>query len=405
MFNNKIKLLALPLISLSAMVSTQSNASCDVNVFNNWNTGFIAQITLVNDSEQTMQDWNAQLSLENGFIQSYWGDGSAVGQNPVDVVNASWEQPVLVGQSKNLYIVAQTGNNSLVSDLELTSSFCPQEEETAFTLSKFDVKYFAENDGLQSGQGTDGFDPAITQTLIAQDVVDYMAIDYSYSNFHNIDSHEFYASWEGVINVADASLPIDMNIDVSWSNINVYLDGQLIESYFGHKKRIELNLSEGEHDIRLDYHNHWHTSGINVTFTQNENTTAEEVAELLTQFDAKNAKIVTVAGYESSDLYNEINITVNYTAQPVILFLSTYHSLNYVLDIADNANIQAVFVNSYAPTSSVSGIDSNKIFYSNDLEYAYNTDALEMQAADLAQLPVTQIQAIKKYSLNNVAVD
>jgi len=251
-----------------SFVSTHSMASCELNVLQELDYGMIAQVELTNDTDRAIEDWDALLFLNNGYIETIWGDGVHSGDNVVTISPTTWEGPVGVGESRVFYFTASTLDGTAISEPDIFSIFCPtQVPIETFIVSDFAVSYFHEDDGQLSGKGTDGFDPNITETLISQDVVDEIDIFYFYSDFENINAHNFFASWEGTISVVDNRNPIIMTAVSLASNVNVYINGDLIESFSSSAKTLSFDLPKGEHDIRIEFHNHSDAAVFSVNFT------------------------------------------------------------------------------------------------------------------------------------------
>ncbi len=120
-----------------------------------------------------------------------------------------------------------------------------------YILSPFKANYFSES----------------SSELIATDTVQDIAIEYSWDDFNGIDSQEFYATWDGSIEIVSISQIVSMAFSVSWSDVQLFVDGESIQAWSNSDKSFNLLLDQGVHTIRVVYHNNWHTTDFSVIFT------------------------------------------------------------------------------------------------------------------------------------------
>jgi len=73
-------------------------ASCTYSVDNEWNTGFVASITIKNDTSATINNWNLNWQYSSNRITSSWNT-NLTGTNPYSATNLSWNSSIAVGQS------------------------------------------------------------------------------------------------------------------------------------------------------------------------------------------------------------------------------------------------------------------------------------------------------------------
>lgn len=73
-------------------------ASCTYTIENEWNTGFVASITLKNDTAAAINNWSANWSYATNRITSSW-NANLSGSNPYTATNLSWNSSIPVGQS------------------------------------------------------------------------------------------------------------------------------------------------------------------------------------------------------------------------------------------------------------------------------------------------------------------
>lgn len=264
------KIIVYPLIVMLSLISVRSMASCEVNVLQEFDDGVIAQVEMINDTGIVIEDWSAQLVLLNGYVESIWGDGvySETGSGNVTISPASWEGPVGIEESRVFYFKASTLDGTAVVGPFVSSNICALPVPVkGFTVSDFTASYYHEDDGQILGQGTDGFDPNITETLITQEIVDEIHIDHISSDFLNINAYNLFVSWEGTISVFDDTNPVTVNISKLFGNANVFIDGELNEIHlYALSDTLTLTLPKGEHDIKIDFHSHFDLPFFSVDF-------------------------------------------------------------------------------------------------------------------------------------------
>lgn len=226
-----------------------------------------------------------------------------------------------------------------------------------FEIGPFNAYYYQENDGTTPGQGSDGSDPNIASELIAEELTPYPSINYSWNNLYGIDSYNFYGVWEGNIVVHDSIAVIQANFSLSWSDAKFYLDDELIHGWKNRNKDITLMLSKGTHHVRIEHHNHWHTTTFNVSFTnypQFDLSYAATLDDIVNLRDSSaDTKVVSINAYESGDIYNETTLVLPEHDGSIVLFLSSYRAINWLIENPHNTNIAGILFNSYEPGSNV----------------------------------------------------
>ena len=262
------------------------------------------------------------------------------------------------------------GGSSDNSDPEVQSPTQPEIVAT-FELGSFTAQYYFEDDGTFPGSGNDGSDPDIIPVLVSQETTDRIAINYAFDDLDGINANNFYGVWEGSIEVLEAST-IDINFDYSNSDLDFNIDGAVSQEWINGNKTLRVTVNEGSHSIQAKFHNHWQVASLNVTFTQHTIiATSSEAASALAPKIAGNTKILYVGASESSDFFNELTIELPDYSGNILLFVSSYQSLNIIIDNPFATTISAVVVNSYNPISSVTGHDA-PVYHVKDLDYGYS---------------------------------
>ena len=272
----------------------------------------------------------------------------------------------------------------------------------AFVIKPFTAKYYFEDDGTQAGQGTDGNDTSIIPVLKHTETVKKPSINYSWAYEFDIDSYNFYATWEGEIEVNEVT-NIDASFDVSWSNVEFYVDGVLISKWANSNKVIPLALEVGIHSVRVEYHNHWHTTGFNVSFTNHEKT---DVSQDISAKISPTSQINYITAYETNSatsIYNEVEITLPLSDRPQVLFLSSYAAINWVIKNPYNTPIEGVIVSSFAPTSSIEGVEDAFILEATNLNW--RTENMDKGVADILSMTGKNVDYMyDAYGIGNIEI-
>ncbi|WP_062064259.1 endo-1,4-beta-xylanase [Cellvibrio sp. OA-2007] len=81
-----------------AVLSHSAFAVCTYTVESEWNTGFVASITIKNDTAAPINNWSVNWGYANNRITGTWNANFA-GSNPYTASNVSWNGNIPVGQS------------------------------------------------------------------------------------------------------------------------------------------------------------------------------------------------------------------------------------------------------------------------------------------------------------------
>ena len=223
-------------------------------------------------------------------------------------------------------------------------------------------------------------------TFVASETVKRPTINYSWSDFHGIDANNFRAIWSGRLEVTNTPQTINMNFDVSWSDVSLSIDGSPVNTWSNSNMILPYQFSVGIHDIVIEYINNWHTAGFNVSFTNNANYSMVTAASQIAPLIDSGTKIIYVGDYESGDRYNNTTITLQNTAASVFLFLSSYNAQNWIIDNPNGVTIKGIAYGSYAPGSTVTYDTNIPSFEISGLRYGYDATTLYAPIADIQSL-------------------
>ena len=82
----------------TAALSQTASAACTYNIDNEWNTGFVASITVKNDTGSAVNGWNVNWQYATNRITGSWS-ANLSGSNPYTASNMSWNGSLAAGQS------------------------------------------------------------------------------------------------------------------------------------------------------------------------------------------------------------------------------------------------------------------------------------------------------------------
>lgn len=211
--------------------------------------------------------------------------------------------------------------------------------------------------------------------LIGTETVDRPSINYSYADFQGIDSNNFHAIWKGNIVAKDSPLVLDLNFEVSWSDVSLSIDGAPIASWSNNNKIIQHTFAPGVHSIEIEYFNNWHTTNFNTSFTTNTMYTKNEAISPVSSLIDADTKIVYIGAYESGDLYNNSTVMLDDTSSKVFLFLSSYSSFNWIIENPYNVQITGISYSSSSTISTVMADSSIPTYEIDGFAYGYNNFA------------------------------
>ncbi len=89
---------AIGIGSILLALGNTAAASCNFSIDNEWSTGYVASITIKNDTTADINSWNVSWQFTNNRMTSSW-NANFSGTNPYTATNLSWNGNVAVGQS------------------------------------------------------------------------------------------------------------------------------------------------------------------------------------------------------------------------------------------------------------------------------------------------------------------
>lgn len=101
MFLNSRRILrtcCLSALGIAAVFSSSAFASCTYSIDSEWNTGYVASITLKNDTATSINNWSIGWQYDKNRVTSSWS-ANLTGSNPYTATNLDWNASVGAGQS------------------------------------------------------------------------------------------------------------------------------------------------------------------------------------------------------------------------------------------------------------------------------------------------------------------
>jgi hypothetical protein len=163
-------------------------------------------------------------------------------------------------------------------------------------------------------------------------------------------------------------------------------------------------LNKGDNKIRVELHNHWHTTFFNVSFTDYQKLDKSAAVEVFKGIDFNSTKVIYLGAYEASsrnsgENYNEILVTLPESPEPIFVFLSSLQAVNWVLNNPHHAKIVGVAFRGSSPGSTVAMTSPATIYElpasRNAYKSSYDIRAFVGKNADYA---------FTKHSLSNIII-
>lgn len=365
---------AVATLNGSGIASTLAKGSTTITASTNNITSNSATLTVTAPQLASLSITPSSASITAGNTQQFsatgtLSDGTAATLGPLTWTSS--DTSVATIDSTGLVTTLAVGSTNISADSAGIISNTAvvtvvQQPPTPATVGPFTASYY---------NGT---------TFVASESVARPSIRYAWADFNGIDSPNFHAIWTGNIEVFDTPKLIDMNFEVSWSDVSLFVDGVAIASWSNSNTTIQHEFSPGIHEVKIEYFNHWHTTGFDVSFTTNTMyTKADAISLIAPQIDA-NTKIIYVGAYESADLYNNSKVTLSSATGKVFLFLTSYSSINWIIQNPANVTITGIAYSSYSTGATVTADTAIPQFEIAWLAYGY-TD-FSAPSADITSL-------------------
>jgi hypothetical protein len=210
--------------------------------------------------------------------------------------------------------------------------------------------------------------------FIKSEVLDRLSVNYA-PNELAIEPKEFAGYW-----VSERAFLVDTDLTLSiaqgWSNTRVIIDGKLV--YQGdNSTEIPYTFTAGKHLIEVEYLNNWHTvdfiMALNDPVTK---ITSDAVFKEIQSLELEAYETALISVYESENFDATIPFKIDTVNENIILFLSSYNSVEWQLVNQAPINLKAVIVASYEPGSRVINMPETVpgVYVSDYLDFPFSLE-------------------------------
>jgi hypothetical protein len=318
-------------------------------------------------------------NMKSKFIESL-----NIALNSTDTNRIDWTKAEFLSESSN-----QFGNHSEITFLmrydhsyyivNLGNSYLINEKWVYFDNNVKITKYvekiieheiskvsLAEEIGIKTSVPQSGFKAIFydvtTKEIKFEQLIDDINVDlgnedfrgyeeYS-SDFHGIKPKNLGVYVVGYLSFSQNTTK-DINIDwTHWSKIKVRVDNKILKGRLN--KGFKFN--KGKHLIEVKYENDlnpiiWARFFVKITAPVIVDYSMGELIEELNRILRNNTKIWYAGFYDSSNKVQKTSINLNYSLDPVILFISTHETLHIDINNIHAGNIAAIILSSTQPTT------------------------------------------------------
>lgn len=162
-----------------------------------------------------------------------------------------------------------------------------------------------------------------------------IALNFAYSDSHDIPSESFAAYWAGKIPVVQKG-HYRLKADIGWAQMRVLLDRHIIaESREPNRTKLPpaLELDAGKHLLEVEYSNHWHTAQFQLALAPDVPVYgSEDLAAAIAALHLPPATVThVVALYQSAAADRRVRVQAPTGDTPYILVLNSYDPVNWEL--------------------------------------------------------------------------
>lgn len=234
--------------------------------------------------------------------------------------------------------------------------------DTTFIVSSFTAKYYDDS------------------ILVHQETVARPSINYAWDEFYGITSRNFSAVWTGTLMAVIDSI-IQVDLVLSWSTAVLLVDGVKQLEHTNYDKTVAIPFAAGSHSLEVQYINNWHTVEFIAAFHQTcYKTVAEAGAQVVTLLQDSTV-IVHIDTYESGDTYLDISVIIDTQPPSILLLLTSYSTVNWIIGNPNAVPILGVVQGSYEPATTVT-VDDSIVIAVDESDFNYEPPiALVQQAA------------------------
>ena len=186
-----------------AVLSHSAFASCTYSVDNEWNTGFVASITIKNDTTAPISTWSVNWQYSANRITSSW-NSTLSGSNPYTATNIGWNGNIPVGQSvsfgfqgnKNGATAERPVVNGAACGGVVTSSQSSSSIRSSISSSSVPVSSAVSSSPISSSSRSNSSAPSVQKFV--GNITTSGAVRSDFSNYWNQITPENEGKWGSV---------------------------------------------------------------------------------------------------------------------------------------------------------------------------------------------------------------
>lgn len=219
--------------------------------------------------------------------------------------------------------------------------------------------------------------------VIATEIADVAGINYSWSDFHGINSQDFGAYWAGNFEFNEDQDQLIV-FRQSWAKSRIVIDDKIVYDG-GDNKSVYYKFTKGLHKIEIEFTNNWHTT--NVFFAFKKMDKIYEGDELTKELDntLSSGAVAYYAGvYESSNIHNFITVRIEPSEDPIVLVLGN-GGVHWIVENTSKANIEAIV---YPSGAALYQNDSNpaKTYQVKNIQGSYDKNSVARVDEEMKKL-------------------
>jgi len=181
--------------------------------------------------------------------------------------------------------------------------------------------------------------------------------------FHNITPDHFMGFWTGNFEF-DKTTSKELTLSVSWAKVKLLIDNEIVYEG-GDSKIIPYVFQKGKHHIEIEYSNNYGQ----VDFLFDMLDSVKEIDDSFRSLIKPNTKIYLLSTYGSWREDHTLNVQLEDSDDPIVLFISSYEPIHW--KIKNSKNLIAVVYSAYDAGSKITTDNVNtKIYHDKKLHYA-----------------------------------
>ncbi|MGN0921129.1 MAG: endo-1,4-beta-xylanase [Cellvibrio sp.] len=180
--------LALAIAGLCGSFALPSLAACTYTVNNEWPDGFVATITITNDTDAPLNSWDVAWQYASNRVASSW-NANVSGTNPYRAQGLSWNSSIGVGQSASFGIQG-VKNGANAERPTITGSACQSTGTPPPASSSSSTSSSQSSSNSSGGTARLTLQESASGFCSVQGTIDNNHTGFTGSGFANTDNHQ-----------------------------------------------------------------------------------------------------------------------------------------------------------------------------------------------------------------------